>query len=44
MCCSYDNVLEVQRLYRDAGLSDLEKADQALVMLTGSSIPAMADG
>ena len=36
MCCSYDNVLEVQRLYRDAGLSDLEKADQALVMLTGS--------
>lgn len=36
MCCSYDNVLEVQRLYRDAGLSDIEKVDQALVMLTGS--------
>lgn len=36
MCCSYDNVLEVQRLYKDPSLSDLEKADQALVMLTGS--------
>jgi len=32
-CCSFDNVLEVQRMYKDTRLTDSEKAEQALVML-----------
>lgn len=38
ICCSFDNVLEVQRLYKDPNLSDLEKAEQALRMLTNNPV------
>ncbi len=34
--CSFDNVLEVQRLYKDDRFSDYEKAVQALSMLVKS--------
>lgn len=32
-CCSFDNVLEVQRLFRDESLTDTDKVEQALRML-----------
>lgn len=34
--CSYDNVLEVQRLYREKDLGDMDKAMKALEMLVCS--------
>lgn len=34
--CSFDNVLEVHRLYKEESLTDLEKAEQALKMLVKS--------
>lgn len=33
--CSFDNVLEVQRLFKEDGLTAQEKLEQSLVMLTG---------
>ena len=33
VCCSFDTVLEVQRMYRDSRLTDWEKTVQALRML-----------
>lgn len=35
ICCSFDNVLEVQRLFQDERLTAQEKLEQALIMLTG---------
>ena len=35
-CCSFDNVLEVQRLYKDERLTDFEKMEQGLSMLVQS--------
>lgn len=32
-CCSFDNVLEVQRMFRDERLTDFDKIEQALSML-----------
>ncbi len=32
-CCSFDNVLEVQRMFRDKNLTDIDKIEQALCML-----------
>lgn len=39
-CCSFDNVLEVQRMYKDERLTDYEKVCQALSMLVESRFKA----
>lgn len=36
--CSFDNVLEVQRLYKEENLNDYEKAEQALKMLVKNQL------
>ncbi len=36
--CSFDNVLEVQRLYKEENLTDYEKAEQALKMLVNNQL------
>ncbi len=36
--CSFDNVLEVQRLYKEETLTDYEKAEQALKMLVKNQL------
>lgn len=41
-CCSFDTVLEVQRLYKDKELTDVEKLEQALRMLTQRSMRVWA--
>lgn len=38
VCCSFDNVLAVRRMYRDARLSDYDRLCQALRMLCGNRI------
>lgn len=36
--CSFDTVLEIQKLYKEKTLSDYEKAEQALKMLVKNSV------
>lgn len=33
-CCSFDNVLEVQKMFKDERLTEVDKVEQALYMLT----------
>lgn len=42
VCCSFDVVLEVQRMYKDDRLTDMDKVNQALSMLTTNKVKVWA--